>query len=104
MTDEPTDDDVWRMDTLRGEDSKAKGSAYTHEFHHGHTVAASVTSYRYSRGGETRMNHVPHVVVSGPDGSIVAEPEARDESDPVRAIENAKSLARDVYENPSNYL
>lgn len=54
------------------------------------TVTGSVTSYEYGKHGETKMNHVPHIVVSNREGSILAEPHANDSPNPERVIQSTE--------------
>jgi len=60
-------------------------------------VTASVYSYDYNRGGESRTNHVPHIVVSDMDGSIQHEPDAYDSRNPQTAIKRAIQTAEWAY-------
>lgn len=96
---------IWEYDNLSvNEDGEVVGSAYTFTFGDGYNVQIGVFSYVYERNEEFHTNHVPNVVVSDSTGSIVAEPHARDSENPETAIENAKSAAEYVYENPEEYV
>lgn len=102
MTDDT--DDVFRHDDLRvNDDGFVEGTAYTHD-KDGYDVVVGVTSYEYERDGETKMNHVPNVVVNDPDGSIVAEPHSHDSSSAEIAIENAKSTGKWAFRNMEQYM
>lgn len=74
--------------------------------HEEYDVVGSVTSYDYenSTGEKVLTNHVPYIVVSKINGSIIAEPEAHDSHNPERAIENTKSCAKYVAENIEEYI
>lgn len=80
------------------------GSACIFNFIEGYDVSASVTSYEYERNGETKMNHVPHIVVSKRNGSIVSEPHAHDSENPEKAIERAKGTAKYVAQHPDDFV
>lgn len=80
------------------------GSACLFNFVEGYDVSASVSSYEYERNGETKMNHVPHIVVSENGGNIVSEPTAHDSSNPKKAIENAKNTAKYVAQHPNDFV
>jgi len=95
----------WYDDTLSVADNDhVEGSAFYGSFADGYDVVISVTSYDYERNGETKTNHVPHVVVSDSSGSIVSEPHTRDSHDPQTAINNAKQAGRYVVENPMKFI
>lgn len=95
---------IWAHDSLDVDDEGyVTGAAYTYTFGDGFDVQVGVTSYEYERGGETKMNHVPNVVVTDKDGSIVREPHAWDSEHPNRAIENGKGVAEDVFKRPGQY-
>ena len=94
----------WNDDTLEvNYDGHVEGQAWT-TINDEYDVSASVTSYEYQRNGETRINHVPHVVVSSHNGSIVAEPHAHDSEHAGVAIGNAKETAAYVIENPEEFI
>jgi len=102
---DPSDSDVWQFSDLRVlGDGIVRGTAYTHQFRDGYDVRVAVTSYEYEQNGKTRMNHVPNVVVSDGDGSIIVEPHARDTSDPREAITNAKQTAERVFHYPDQFI
>lgn len=96
---------IWLHDSLEiNERGEVAGAAYTREFEGGYDVVVGISSYEYEIHGETKMNHVPNVVVNDPDGNIVAEPHAHDSHDPHKAIERAKNTAESVYHNPEQYI
>lgn len=100
-----TETSIWLYDNLEiDDDGYVTGSAYTRQFLGEYDVVVGVTSYEYERHGETRMNHVPHVVVTDSEGTIVREPQAYDSENPGRAISNAKGLAEFVLENPQDFI
>jgi hypothetical protein len=102
MTEE---NNIWEYDNIEiDENGKVRGSAYTFTFNGGYDVQIVVSSYTYERNGEFHMNHVPNVVVSNKNGNIVAEPHARDSQHPEKAIENARMTAKNVYENPEQFI
>jgi hypothetical protein len=96
--------EIWEYDNLElNDDGHFQGAAYTSE-KAGHDVQIGITSCDYESGGETRTNHVPNIVVTDADGSIVAEPHARDSEDPEKALKHAKQTAEGVYENIERYI
>lgn len=100
-----TENDIWEYDNLEiDEKGFVTGSAYTREFLGEYDILVAVFSYEYERQGETKMNHVPHVVITERDGNIVSEPEARDSENPEVAIENAKGLAEYIFEYPEDFV
>jgi len=80
------------------EHGHVEGTVHIFHSEHGIDVTVGVTSYEYERGGETNTNHVPHIVVSDPDGTIRQEPYARDSHDPHTAIKRAIQTAEWAYE------
>jgi len=95
----------WYDNTLRVDDNgHVVGQAWYGSFADGHDVTISVTSYDYDRYGETKTNHVPHVVVTDKNGNIVAEPHAHDSSLPKKAIKEAKQTGKYVIENPEQFI
>lgn len=102
---EQQSDFEWYDDTLRVNDNgHVEGQAWHGSFADGHDVTISVTSYNYARHGETKTNHVPHVVVTDKNGSIVAEPHAHDSSLPKKAIKDGKQTGKYVVENPEQFI
>lgn len=100
-----SDSDVWRFSDLRiNDDGMIEGSAYTRETEGGYDITVSVTSYEYERHGETRVNHVPNVVVSKPNGGIAAEPHAHDSRSAVTALKNAKNAAEYAFNHIEQYV
>lgn len=105
MTETESQESIWLHDSLEVDDEGyVIGSAYTEEFLGGYTVDVGVFSYEYERHGESRMNHVPNVVVSDPEGRIVAEPHSWDSGNPETAIRNAKATGELVYDNPQDFV
>lgn len=95
----------WNEDTLTvDEHGHVDGQAWYGLFGDGYDVFASVTSYDYERGGQTRTNHVPHVVVTDNRGSVIAEPHVHDTQFPEKAIKAAKDVARGVVANPEQFI
>lgn len=102
MTEE--NNDVWRHNSLEvNEDNEVVGSAYTFTFGDGYDVQVGVLSYTYEKNGETGENHVPNVVVVDESGRIEREIHAHDSENPREAVENAKGVAEDIYNNPDRY-
>lgn len=98
-------EDIWAYENFSlDDDGHVTGSAHTHEFMGGYTVAIGVFSYEYERDGEKRVNHVPNVVVQHPDGAILREPYARDSEKPWAAVRNARDTAETVYRNAEEYV
>lgn len=92
--------DIWASNELKvNEDGFVEGYAYTHQFCGGFDVSVAITSYELGDGYNEDMNHVPHVVLSDPDGNIVSEPMPHDSHNPERAIENGMNAAEYIYEN-----
>jgi hypothetical protein len=99
------DSELWGNQSLWiDENGHVDGSMHVFGFVDGYDVTIGVFSYDYDRHGETRTNHVPQVVVSTTDGSIVAEPHAHDSNNPVQAIKNARDAAEHVIENPDEFV
>lgn len=97
------DQDIIEHDTLRvGEDGYATGSVFARE-KAGKMVQGTVSSYEYQSRGETKMNHVPHIIVTDTEGKILAEPTARDSENAERAIKNVKGAVKHVYEHLSEF-
>jgi|APHM01.1.fsa_nt_gi hypothetical protein len=96
-TDDPIVHDTLEVD----DDGYVTGSAYTRKFGNGYSIQLHVTSYEYERNNDTRMNHVPIVVVER-DG-IECEPHVRDSRSARTAIESARGAARDIANNPERY-
>jgi hypothetical protein len=98
----------WNDDTLQvDEDGDVEGQAWYGSFSHNGTkydVSASVTSYDFEQYGETQTNHVPHVVVTTIDASIVSEPHVHDSRNPQTAIERAKETAKAVVAAPQRFI
>jgi diphthamide synthase (EF-2-diphthine--ammonia ligase) len=95
---------IWEYSNLWvGEDGYVEGSAYTRE-KNGHDIQVVVTSYEYETRGETRMNHVPNVVVTDKTGRIVAEPHAWDDKNPKTAIKSAIGTAESVFEGLEQFI
>jgi len=93
------------IDTLEvNSNGHIEGQAVAFNFVPGYDVSVSVTSYDFQCRGETKTNHVPHVVVSTDTGNIVAEPHTHDSHLPEKAIEDGKQTARYVAENPDEFL
>jgi len=100
-----TENNIWEYDNLHiNKNNEVEGSAYTFTFAGGYDVQIGVFSYTYERNGEFKMNHVPNVVVTDSNGSIVSEPHANDSTHPEKAIKNARLTAQEVYENPQNFI
>ena len=79
--------EFWDMDSIEvDENGFVQGQAYKLGIHGQFDVTASVTSYEYERNGETKMNHVPHIVVSEKDGKIIKEPHANDSENPKKQL------------------
>jgi len=78
-------------------DGHVEGVAYIFDSENSIDVTAAVNSYNYERGGETRTNHIPHIVVSDPDGSIQKEPHAHDSKHPRTALKRAIQTAESAY-------
>lgn len=98
-------DNIWEYNNLEiNEDNEVVGSAYTFTFEGGYDVQVAVFSYEYERNGETKMNHVPNVVLVDENGKIVAEPHARDSQNPERAIENGINQAEYIFEHPTEFI
>lgn len=98
-------DSVWDYDDLRvNDEGMVEGTAISREFAGGHTVQASVSSYEFEFDGETRVNHVPHIVVQDENGSIVSEPTDNDTTSPKKAIERAKGTGEYVVRNPDDFI
>lgn len=98
-------DSVWDYDDLHvNDEGMVEGTAISREFAGGYTVQASVSSYEYEKGGETRKNHVPHITVQDENGSIVSEPSAWDSISPKKAIEAAKGTGEYVVEYPDDFI
>jgi len=94
----------WDENTLEvNHDGHVEGHAFR-AINDEYDVTASVISYEYFRNGEEHINHVPHVVVSTRDGSVVAEPHAHDSRHAGVAIGNAKDMAGYVFENPEEFI
>jgi hypothetical protein len=97
-TDQTESDDPIVYDEFRvGDKRGVPWVCHTDETHDGYSVQASVTSYEYERNGETKLNHVPNVVVTDETGRIVSEPHAHDSTNPEKAIENARETVRTVF-------
>ena len=91
--------ELWTTSSMAiDEDDHVKGQAHIFDNENAIDVTVAVTSYDYERHGESRTNHVPHIVVSDPDGTIRQEPYARDSHDPRTAIKWAIQTAEWVYE------
>lgn len=104
MPEELTDDEILLHDSLETDDEGfVTGSAYTRQ-RDGYDVQAAVFSYEYERNGETRMNHVPNVVLTDEDGKIVAEPHARDWENPSKAMDAARSTAVYTFRHLGEYV
>lgn len=103
-----TDTFEWNDDTLRvDDDGHVRGQAWYGSFMcngGSYDVSASVASYEFTQHGQTETNHVPQIVVTTRDGSIVAEPHAYDSRNPDRAIERAKQTAIAVVEEPRRFI
>jgi len=105
MTVQSDSDIEWSDDTLEiNDDGHVEGSAFVGNFIDGYDVSISVTSYDYERNGETRTNHVPHVVVTTTEGKIIVEPTAQDSRNAQKAIENARGCAEYVIKYPSEFI
>jgi len=101
-----TDNSPFIHGSLEVVNGKVEGTIYTDTFEHEEKtlqVAASVTSYDYEQSGETKTNHVPHVVVTDNRGHILREPEVRDTHNAKKSITLAKGYAEDIYKNDDRY-
>ena len=98
----------WNDDTLHvNKDGMTEGQAWCGSYEHEgqqYDVSASVTSYTFEQYGEQRTNHVPHVVVTTIEGSIVAEPHCHDSRHPEKAIQNAKGTAEYVVQHLEQFV
>lgn len=99
------ENEIWAYENLEiDEDGHVREVAYTHPFKDGYDVQVAVTSYDFEKHGETKTNHVPNVVLTDEDGSIVAEPHARDSYSAEKAIENGKRTAEYVFKHPEQFI
>jgi len=98
----------WNDDTLQvNANGNVEGMAWFGSFTvdgEQYDVIASVTSYDFEQYGETETNHVPHVVVTTIDGSIVAEPHCHNSRHPEKAIQNAKGTAEYVVQHLEQFV
>jgi len=106
-------DHPWVNDTLSVEDNgRVSGMAVTKPFRDGHRVQISIKSITVESvpNPETDEDdprpsyYVPVVTVIDESGNIIVEPGARDADTAERALELARSVARDVLEFPDLYL
>lgn len=90
------DGDFWRHDSLSvDEDGLVTGEAMRWE--EGEvTIRATVSSYYYDDGD--RVNHIPIVVVTDSDGSIMSEVTARDGSSAKTAMKRCRRTAKNVFD------
>lgn len=80
------------------ENGHVEGTAHIFDSENGFDITAYVRSYDYERHGNPHTNHVPMVVVTKPDGTIIGEPEAYDSNNPRTAIERAIGTAEWAYD------
>lgn len=96
--------ELFAVSTLRVENERLCGMAMTEEKEGGYAVTLSFTSYYYERSGEKQWNHVPHITITAPDGSIVAEPSAADSSIRSKAFSNGVETAQYAFENLTEFV
>ncbi len=89
-------------------DGKVEGMAFIGRIpyeNEEYDIMVSISSYEYEDNNENvKMNHVPHIVVSKPNGEIVKNPSARDSQIAEKAIENAKVTAKYVAKNIGEFV
>ena len=96
--------DVWKhSDLILNDNGYVSGVAYTKE-QNGYSIEISVFTYEYEQNGETKMNHVPNIILSNKNGSITAEPHAHDSQNAEKAIQNAINTGEYVIENLNQFV